>query len=183
MPDVCTFAPCSAATTASASVPFFASAAFAVSAFVDTVNVKVARSGTVTTVPLPETVIDLVSGVAAACPGRGCATPARAAAPKTTRTARRIFMTLIRHRRRRCHKGLSRGGVQVRRPALGDPRRGELDEEHGLRRTRRRVQDHPDLLERAVALPQVAGRTRRDDVLPHRLPALRARDDVVERQP
>ena len=40
----------------------------------------------------------------------------------------------------------------------------------------------PGLLQRPVALAQVARRAGGDDVLPDRLAALRARDDVVERQ-
>src|SRR4029079_10065226 len=78
------------------------------------------------------------------------------------------------------------GGTElavVGRPAMRVPRRGELDEEHGLGRPRRVLQLHADLLERAVALPEVAGRAGGDDVLPDRLAALRARDDVVEGEP
>src|SRR5262245_64003340 len=44
------------------------------------------------------------------------------------------------------------------------------------------MQDEPRLLERAVALAQVARRAGGDDVLPAGLAAARARDDVVERQ-
>ena len=72
-----------------------------------------------------------------------------------------------------------RYGVQ----RVRDPRRGELDEEHRLRRARRLFSSMPDLLERAVALAQVARGAGGDDVLPDRLAALRARHDVVERQP
>ena len=50
----------------------------------------------------------------------------------------------------------------------------------GCRRARRGVELHPGLLERPVALAQVARRAGGDDVLPDRLAALRARDDVVE---
>ena len=53
--------------------------------------------------------------------------------------------------------------AEVRRPPLGNPRRGELDEEHGLWGARLDRQFHPALLERAVALAQVARRARRDD--------------------
>src|SRR6478752_3826224 len=83
---------------------------------------------------------------------------------------------------------LCRGGggaeiAEVGRPAVRDPRCGELDEEHGLGRLRRVLELHADLLERAVALAEVARRTGGDDVLPDRLAALRARDDVVEGEP
>ena len=44
-------------------------------------------------------------------------------------------------------------------------------------------QVHARLLEQAVALGEVAGRARRDDVLPRRVAAARARYHVVERQP
>ncbi len=43
--------------------------------------------------------------------------------------------------------------AEVLRPAVGDARRRQLDEEHRLRRARRRPQLHPGLLQRAVALP------------------------------
>ena len=47
---------------------------------------------------------------------------------------------------------------------------------------RRQRQRHPGLARRAAALAEVARRAGGDDVLPRRAPALRARDDVVERQ-
>ena len=61
--------------------------------------------------------------------------------------------------------------------------RREVDEEHGRRRPRRPLQVQPGVLEQAVALAQVARRAGGDDVLPDRLAPLRARHDVVERQP
>src|SRR4029077_14238932 len=72
--------------------------------------------------------------------------------------------------------------AEVGRPAVRDARCSELDEEHRLRWAGKRLQLHPDLLERAVALAEVARGTRRHDVLPDRLAALRAGDDVVERE-
>src|SRR4051812_22480830 len=187
MPDVWIFAPFfNALATASASASFLAIAAFAVSAFVVTVKEKPARSGTVSTLPRPETVMVFGVGVSAERAKCGCATPARAEAPKSTSTARAIFMRDVRRRGAESSRGGSgsrRLAAEVRRPALGDARRGELDEEDGLRRPGKRLQLHPELLEQAVALAEVTGSTGRDDVLPHRLSALRARHHVVERQP
>ena len=72
---------------------------------------------------------------------------------------------------------------QVLTPAVRNLRRGEADEEHGLRRPRRLHELHRDLLEEAVALLEVAGRARGDDVLPDGIAPAAARDDVVEREP
>src|SRR5205814_2990373 len=43
-------------------------------------------------------------------------------------------------------------------------------------------EDHARLVQQPVALPEVARRTRGDDVLPDRLTASAARNDVVQRQ-
>ena len=72
---------------------------------------------------------------------------------------------------------------EVLLPDLRDRRRREVDEEHRRRRPRRPLQVQARVLERAVALAQVARRAGGDDVLPDRLAALRARHHVVERQP
>ena len=83
-------------------------------------------------------------------------------------------------------KATLRGGRRAREvllPDLRDRRRREMDEEHRRRRPRRPLQVQPGVLEQPVALAQVARRAGGDDVLPDRLAALRARDDVVERQP
>ena len=58
-----------------------------------------------------------------------------------------------------------------------------MDEQHRRRGARGTLQMKARLLEQAVALLQVARRTRCDDVLPDGVAALRARDDVVEREP
>ena len=63
---------------------------------------NVARSGVVSTLPAPVTVIVFV-GVSAEWARWGWATPATAAAPKSTRTIRAIFMPLIRRRCRNRH--------------------------------------------------------------------------------
>src|SRR5829696_7778474 len=46
----------------------------------------------------------------------------------------------------------------------------------------RLARPHLDLAREAVALPEIAGRAGSDDVLPGRVPALRARDEMVEGQ-
>src|SRR3954447_2351247 len=58
----------------------------------------------------------------------------------------------------------------------------QLDEEHRLGRARRGAELHAGLLQRPVALAQVARRAGGDDVFPDRLASLRPRNDVVERQ-
>src|SRR5262245_49733140 len=58
-----------------------------------------------------------------------------------------------------------------------------MDEEHGSRGPRLSPQVQAGVLERPVALAQVARRAGGDDVLPDRLASLRARHDVVEGQP
>src|SRR6058998_536975 len=82
--------------------PFLVIAAAAVAARVSTVKENEARSGTVVTVPLPETVIVLAAGVSADRPRRGCATPAIAEATRSTAAMRRAqrsrIMWVIRHR-------------------------------------------------------------------------------------
>ena len=89
-------------------------------------------------------------------PGPSGAGPAQAAAPKAARYCSQ-----------RC-------GIFGRRQA---------DEEHRRRRPRRMGELHLRLVRQPAALAQVAGGTRGDDVLPDRITAARARDDVVERQP
>src|SRR5258708_4931735 len=177
-----------------ASSAFCASAAAAVFARDSTLKPRSARSGMLVTVPLPVTVI-VFSAVAAARPRCGCATPAIADAASSSRASGRIlrirFMqgdTAPLRRIVTCASVLRGGGgradvAEVRRPAVRDARCCELDEAHRLRWPRRVRQVHADLLERAVALAQVAWGARGDDVLPDRLAALRARDHVVEREP
>src|SRR4051794_24891426 len=72
--------------------------------------------------------------------------------------------------------------VEIGLPTRRDGVRREADEQHGRGRAWLRVQRHRHLLEQPVALAQVAGRARGDDVLPLRPAALRARDDVIERK-
>src|SRR5437764_8029336 len=82
--------------------------------------------------------------------------------------------------------GLSCGGAErgeVRLPAPRDLRRRELDEEDRRRRARGRHQRHLRLRERAIPLPVVARRAGGDDVLPDRVAAAAARNDVVEGEP
>src|SRR4051794_29697551 len=115
-PLVWTFAPFSAATTASAAVSFLVRAALALSPLLVTVKENVARSGTVSTEPFPVTVIVWLA-VAADRANCGCATPATAAAAKSTRTAIAIFMTVIRRRGAGCHTAwrITRYGGRPRR--------------------------------------------------------------------
>jgi hypothetical protein len=80
----------SAAITFVAALAFCASAPEAVLARVSIVKPKSARSGTLVTVPLPETVIVLPAGVPAERPRCGCATPAIAEAASSSRASGRI---------------------------------------------------------------------------------------------
>src|SRR5581483_12359056 len=75
-----------------------------------------------------------------------------------------------------------RVGREVALPAVGNLRRREPDEEHrrGLAWSLRK--HHLHLVGQAVALAQVAGRARGDDVLPGRVAAARPRYHVVERE-
>src|SRR5439155_22337801 len=52
--------------------------------------------------------------------------------------------------------GVLAEAVQVLLPAVRDPRRGEMDEEHRRRRARLRAERHRDLLWEPVALAHVA---------------------------
>src|SRR5262249_36355846 len=73
--------------------------------------------------------------------------------------------------------------AQERQPFLVAPRAERLQHEGcPLRPERMPDELHPGLERRAPALHAVAAVTGADDVLPHRGPALRARDDVVEIQ-
>src|SRR5262249_37489476 len=84
---------------------------------------------------------------------------------------------------RGCRRGRRASvGAEVALPATRDLGRREADEEDGRGRPRRLTQLHLDLVRQAVPLAQVAGRAGGDDVLPDRLAAARARDDVVEGQ-
>src|SRR6266513_1934593 len=153
-------------------------------------------SGTVEAVPVPVTVIVRPVGAVELCavPGRPIASTATAAASATSTAS---WASLIAYllgcvrevRRRLSPMSPSRGGgrgaaeaVQVRLPAVRDPRRGEVDEQHRRGRARLAPQGHRDLLGQAVALAHVARRTRGDDVLPDGLAPTAARDDVVQGQ-
>src|SRR4051794_4558385 len=114
-------APLSAAATASAVVLFFASAALAESAFVVTVKKNVARSGTVSTEPLPATVIVFGLAVSAEWAKCGCATPAIAAAAKSTRAAMAIFIPVIRRRGIESSRGMQHRRGQLVAPLGRDP--------------------------------------------------------------
>src|ERR1051326_5524830 len=197
MSAAATPAPSTAAMTAFVSVALRLSAAAAVAPFVWTVKSNSAWSGTAVTVPVPWTVT--VSPVEPAFVVAASAPPASSA----TRSARatRSFMPDIRCRARRMshrcqtrrsvsdtEQGLRGGGgraelAEVLRPAVRDARSRELDEQHRLRRPRRRPQLHARLLQRPVALAQVARRAGGDDILPDGLAAFRTRDDGVEGQP
>src|SRR5437870_12678333 len=82
--------------------PFRVIAAAAVAARVSTVKENEARSGTVVTVPCPLTVIAVFAGVSVERPSCGCATPAIAAAARSTAAAKRTYRSritqVIRHR-------------------------------------------------------------------------------------
>src|SRR4051812_1867839 len=187
--------------TFSIAAPAAESAWLAVSPRASTPKVNVASSGVVVTVAEPLTVMErigpaLSGSVSADRTKSGRPTPARAAATSTSRataairTGRMASSVDVGPRtyaagHAGCHIALGRcpGEAEVRAPAVRDLRRGQMDEEHRCRRARRRAELHPRLLERTVALPVIARRTRGDDVLPHRLTAAAARHDVVERQP
>ena len=66
----------------------------AVAAFVVTPKLKEALSGVAFAVPLPDTVIVVVDGLAAP-PLLGCATPAIAAATSSTPEMRRTYRSLV----------------------------------------------------------------------------------------
>src|SRR5204862_698750 len=65
-------------------------------------------------------------------------------------------------------------------PRGRDRRARDVDEDLRVRHAWRMARVHADLLGQRVALAAVAGRARRDDVLPGRGAALRAGDDVVD---
>src|SRR5206468_800498 len=150
---------------------FAASAAFAVAACVSTPKVKRAVSGAPRAVPEPLTVIVRPAGVLEplAAPGRPTPANATAVASATASAAIvRIFIVVLLVRvtedlRRRDGPRSRRRGrqaVQVRLPAVRDPGRREMDEEHRCRGPRLHAQRHRDLLRKPVALPHVAGRAR-----------------------
>src|SRR2546428_5665922 len=55
--------------------------------------------------------------------------------------------------------------------------------EHELRMHRLADESHPDLVDQAIAFPQIAAQTGRDHVHPGRLASARAGHDVVDGQP
>src|SRR3954453_13923834 len=71
---------------------------------------------------------------------------------------------------------------EVLLPGRRDRRRGELDEDVGVRRARLLARVHFDLVREPVALAAVARSARGDDVVPARSAALRARDHVIDRE-
>src|SRR5215831_20955239 len=184
----------SAAITRRIRPPLSASAAFAVAASVSSPKVNSAVSGTtlVLAVPSTVTVLPLESELPCAVPGRATATAPAAASTAASAAIEIVFMvppgSLAPYVRRKQGATSRRGGgvpaeaVQVRLPAVRDPRRREVDEEHRRRRLRLGAERHRDLFGQAVPLAHVAGRARGDDVLPDRVAAPAPRNDVVERQ-
>src|SRR4029077_16794217 len=69
---------------------------------------------------------------------------------------------------------------EVLLPGRRDLRAGDLDEDRRRGRLRRLCRVHLDPAREAVALAAVAGGAGGDDVLPDRLAAARAGDDVVD---
>src|ERR1700704_4306682 len=71
---------------------------------------------------------------------------------------------------------------RVLHPGRGDGWAGDVNEDLRAGRARGVARMHPGLPWQPVPLTPVAGRAGGDDVLPARGAALRARDDVIDRQ-
>src|SRR2546425_1684016 len=87
----------------------------------------------------------------------------------------------------RATSGERRDGEKILAPRVEERVRvwvsQHMRREHELRMHRLADESHPDLVDQAIAFPQIAAQTGRDHVHPGRLASARAGHDVVDGQP